>query len=111
MLSEIKEWFATLPVECREKFRLDNSKTFVLDRTQDDSRKCHKAFLKYMEPDSCISYEGDLKRAAILCYLIEEEINSQLNLYLGLTEKEKKLWQEVNKSWIELMGKELNVIR
>ena len=109
MLSKIKEWFATLPIECREKFKLNNSKTFVLDRFQDDSKKYHKAFLKYMESDC--NLEEDLKRTAILCYLIEEEINAQLNLYLGLTEKEKKLWQEVNKSWNTFKEKELNVIR
>ena len=108
MLSKIKEWFATLPVECQEKFMLNNNQSLVLDDFKDHSKKYHKAFLKYMESDS--NLEDDLKRTAILCYLIEEEIYLQLNLYLGLIEKEKKLWQEINISWSTLRGKELNVI-
>ncbi len=71
---------------------LNNDQSLVLDDFTGQSKKYHKAFLKYMEPESSLSYENDLKKTFLVCYLIETEINIQLNVYLSFSKREKERW-------------------
>ena len=80
MLSKIKEWFVSLPVECQVELAYLNGQSLITGKYKDDPKNSSlEAFLKYMELDG-LSYEEVLKRTLILYSVIDMIISLKLSL-------------------------------